>query len=92
MSGDGKFDMNLDVLTISTVIIALNFIAQCHPLQKIAKISLLRTFDLVKLQSKFLTILFQIILFMLNPLYTGGLFHCYMMDKYICHFRVVRSI
>ena len=26
-----------------------------------------------------------------NPLYTGVLFHCYMLDKYICHFKVVRS-
>ena len=23
-----------------------------------------------------------------NLLYTGGLFHCYMLDKSICHFRV----
>ena len=22
-----------------------------------------------------------------NPLYTGGLFHCYMLDESICHFR-----
>ena len=22
-----------------------------------------------------------------NPLFTGGLFHCYMLDKSICHFR-----
>ena len=28
----------------------------------------------------------------LNPLYTGGLFHCYVFDESICHFRVVRSI
>ena len=27
-----------------------------------------------------------------NPLYTGGLFHCYMLDESICHFRGVRSI
>ena len=24
-----------------------------------------------------------------NPLYTGGHFHCYMLDKSICHFRGV---
>ena len=29
---------------------------------------------------------------LLNPLHTGGLFHCYMLDKSICHFRGVRSI
>ena len=29
---------------------------------------------------------------MFNPLETGGLFHCYMFDKSICHFRGVRSI
>ena len=30
----------------------------------------------------------------LNPLYTGGLFHCYtcMLDESICHFRGVRSV
>ena len=28
----------------------------------------------------------------LNPLYTGGLFHCYMVDESICHFRGVRSL
>ena len=28
----------------------------------------------------------------LNPLYTNGLFHCYMLDESICHFRVVWSI
>ena len=28
----------------------------------------------------------------LNPLYTGELFHCYMLDKSICHFRGVGSI
>ena len=28
----------------------------------------------------------------LNPFYTGGLFHCYMLDESICHFRVVGSI
>ena len=27
-----------------------------------------------------------------NPVYTGGLFHCYMLDESICHFRAVRSI
>ena len=27
-----------------------------------------------------------------NPLYTGGLFHCYILDKSICHFRGVRYI
>ena len=24
-----------------------------------------------------------------NPLYTGGLFHCYILDEAICHFRGV---
>ena len=28
----------------------------------------------------------------INSLYTGGLFHCYIMDKTICQFRGVRSI
>ena len=28
----------------------------------------------------------------INPLYTGGLFHCYILDESICHFRGVRSI
>ena len=28
----------------------------------------------------------------LSPLYTGGLFHCYMLDKSIYQFRGVRSI
>ena len=28
----------------------------------------------------------------LNPLYTGGLFHCYILDKSSCHFRDLRSI
>ena len=28
----------------------------------------------------------------INPLYTGGLFHCYKLDKSICHFRGVGSI
>ena len=27
-----------------------------------------------------------------NPLYTNGLFHCYMLDESICHFRGVGSI
>ena len=27
-----------------------------------------------------------------NPLYTGGLFHCYMLDESICHFRGVGSV
>ena len=27
-----------------------------------------------------------------NPLYTGRLFHCYMLDQSICHFRYVGSI
>ena len=27
-----------------------------------------------------------------NPLYTGGLFHCYILDKFICHFRGVESV
>ena len=27
-----------------------------------------------------------------NPLYTGGLFHCYMLDESICQFRGVGSI
>ena len=27
-----------------------------------------------------------------NPLYTGGLFHCYMLDESICHIRDVGSI
>ena len=27
-----------------------------------------------------------------NPLYTGGLFHCYMLEESICHFRAVGSI
>ena len=27
----------------------------------------------------------------LNPLYTGRLFHCYMLDKSICHFQGVGS-
>ena len=29
--------------------------------------------------------------FKLNPLYTGRLFHCYMLDESICHLRGVRS-
>ena len=28
----------------------------------------------------------------LNPVYTGGLFHCYMLDEFICHFRSVGSV
>ena len=28
----------------------------------------------------------------INPLYTGGLFHCYMLDMSICHFRGVGAI
>ena len=28
----------------------------------------------------------------INPLYTGRLFHCYMLDKSICHFRGFESI
>ena len=27
-----------------------------------------------------------------NPLCTGGLFHCYMMDESICHFRGAGSV
>ena len=27
-----------------------------------------------------------------NPMYTGGLFHCYMLDESISHFRGIRSI
>ena len=27
-----------------------------------------------------------------NPLYTDGLFHCFMLDESICHFRGVGSI
>ena len=27
-----------------------------------------------------------------NPLYTGRLFYCYMLDKSFCHFRGVRSV
>ena len=27
-----------------------------------------------------------------NPLYNGGLFHCYMLDESICHFRGDGSI
>ena len=27
-----------------------------------------------------------------NPLYTGRLFHCYMLDESIAHFRGVRTI
>ena len=28
----------------------------------------------------------------INLLYTSGLFHYYMLDKFICHFRGVRSM
>ena len=28
----------------------------------------------------------------LNTLYAGGLFHCYMLDKSICHYRGAGSI
>ena len=28
----------------------------------------------------------------INPLYTGGFFHCYMLDESICRFRGVGSI
>ena len=27
-----------------------------------------------------------------NPLYSSGLFHCYMLDESICHFRGVGSV
>ena len=27
-----------------------------------------------------------------NPVYTGGLFHCNMLNESICHFRGVRTI
>ena len=29
---------------------------------------------------------------MFNPLYIGGLFHCYMLDESTCHFRDADSI
>ena len=29
----------------------------------------------------------EMLKFYINPLYTGGLFHCYMLDKSICHFK-----
>ena len=29
---------------------------------------------------------------LLNPLYFGGLFHCYMLDESICHFRLLRIL
>ena len=32
------------------------------------------------------------IIVLINPLYTGGLFHCYMLDKFICHFGGIGSI
>ena len=35
---------------------------------------------------------YESVLVHLYLLYTGGLFHCYMLDKSICCFRVVRSI
>ena len=28
----------------------------------------------------------------INPMYTGGFFHCYIMDESICHFMGVGSI
>ena len=28
----------------------------------------------------------------IDPLYTGGLFHCYMLDESICHFMGAESI
>ena len=34
----------------------------------------------------------EMLKFYINPLYTGGLFHCYMLDKSICHFKGGRSI
>ena len=30
--------------------------------------------------------------FVFNPLCTGGLFHCYMLDESICHFWGIRFI
>ena len=30
--------------------------------------------------------------YFINPLYTGGLFHCQILNESICHFRGVRSI
>ena len=30
-------------------------------------------------------------MFLLYPLYTGGHFYCYMLDKSICHFRSIGS-
>ena len=29
---------------------------------------------------------------LVNPLYTGGLFHCYILDEPVCYVRGVRSI
>ena len=29
---------------------------------------------------------------LISPLYTGGFFHCFMLDESICHFRSIRSI
>ena len=37
-------------------------------------------------------IFYQIPTPILNPLSTGRLFHCYMLDESICHFRGVGSI
>ena len=31
----------------------------------------------------------EFLVYDLNPLYTGGLFHCYVLGKSICHFRGV---
>ena len=36
--------------------------------------------------------LLHLVVHQINPLYTGGLFHCYMLDESICHFRGVGSI
>ena len=35
---------------------------------------------------------FIIMVMLFNPLYTGRLLHCNIMDEYICHFRGVGSI
>ena len=37
-------------------------------------------------------LLYGCVHFSVNPLHTGGLFHCYMLDESICHFRGVGSI
>ena len=29
---------------------------------------------------------------LISPLYTDGLFHCYMLDESICHFRGVGTV